>query len=111
MEDYPGSEVVGEALETMLDSSGYEKHVTRTERVANTAVYELPAARDDEVELVLVVWGLWIMPSRSIESHGESCTLEQRRKARRAIVWTRQFRRCLVYRKAKSRFRGQGRYS
>src|SRR5262249_19000790 len=80
VEDDPGREVVGEALETVLDVRPDEQHVTRAEGDALAADEERAASARDHVELVLVVGRLGIGATRRVVPEFHAAVLHEERR-------------------------------
>ncbi len=53
----------------MRRPGGHEQRVARSERVPSVAVDEVTAARNDDVQFVLLVGSLRIVPSRGVKLH------------------------------------------
>ncbi len=66
VKDNPGFEIVAEGFEAMRHPGGYEQDVVRAERDVPVAADEPPPARDDDVELVLLVRFLHVGAARGV---------------------------------------------
>jgi hypothetical protein len=71
-EYHPGSKIAGEILEPVLNVGGYKKAVALFEWVTLPFNYQLTRSPVDEIDFILLVWRLRIMPDGGVifDGHG-----------------------------------------
>lgn len=72
----PHGKILGNVLDLVLDSGSHEQEVTCLERFTLTIVQEHSPATNDEVNLVLRVWGLLARALRKGKGYIQRATLE-----------------------------------
>src|ERR1051325_25420 len=78
IEENPGSKIISEILETVLDARGDKQRIKRLKRRSRRAAAKFAAALGDDVDLVARMWCLCIIDARSIQFGYERSMLEQR---------------------------------
>jgi hypothetical protein len=82
MEDDPHSEVLGEVLEPVLGSCGYEDKVPGFKRMSAAIVKEDAAAAHDNVDLVLCMGSLAVRGHGQRKQHPDRAALHDGNKVR-----------------------------
>ena|SRR5580765_2486308 len=77
IKENPGSEIISEILETVLDASSNKQHVKGLKLRARRAADKFAAALRNDVDFVARMWRLCIIDARSIQFGYERSMLEQ----------------------------------
>jgi hypothetical protein len=77
IKENPGSEIISEILETVLDPSSDKQHVKGLKLRARRAADEFAAALRYDIDFVARMWRLCIIDARSIQFGYERSMLEQ----------------------------------
>jgi hypothetical protein len=89
IENPPYRKVFGECLKTVLDSCRDEQQIARFERILLPVVEQNASAPDNDVDLVLGVWGLFVRWDGERELYVARTALQDKRRTLAGWTWDR----------------------